>query len=112
MSGQYLSLELAGSGMVLAEALLDAHGGLLLPEGSVLSDASLAALRRRGVAGCSVVADQPENEADAAEALAARAALRARQLERLTHLFRHCGADPAAAALLALLQHYRQQDEA
>lgn len=111
MSGQYLSLELARSGMVLAEALLDAHGGLLLPEGSVLSDASLAALRRRDVAGCSVVADQPESEADNAAAAAARAALRAEQLERLTHLFRHSGDDPAAAALLALLQHYRQQDE-
>jgi hypothetical protein len=92
--------------MVLAEALLDSHGGVLLPTGAVLSDATLASLRRRGVAGCSVLAPQAGDGAEAADP--AQAAARAQQaLQRLQHLFRHSADTDATGQLLRLLSDYR-----
>jgi len=102
-----IPLDLASAGMVLAEALLDAHGSVLLPQGSTLSEASLASLRRRAIASCSVVAAAAA--ADPQQLARARAA----RLERLQRLFRHsdaCDADAdASSALLRLLTAYRGQ---
>ncbi|MYN21115.1 hypothetical protein GTP81_30705, partial [Rugamonas sp. FT107W] len=44
-----IDLQQAAEGMVLAAALLDAHGGVLLPQDATLTAATLASLRRRGV---------------------------------------------------------------
>jgi hypothetical protein len=102
-----IPLELASAGMVLAEALLDAHGAMLLPQGSTLSESSLASLRRRAIASCSVVAAAAA--ADPEQLARARAA----RLERLNRLFRHAAAPDvqadAGAALLRLLVTYREQ---
>ena len=96
-----IALDQACAGMVLAEALLDAHGGLLLPQGSTLSEASLASLRRRAIATCSVLGAV----ADPAQLARARAA----RLARLDQLFRHSGAAEAGATLWRLLITYREQ---
>lgn len=50
-------LELVEPGMVLADAALDAAGHVLLPAGTVLTPAHLAALAERGVARLAVVPD-------------------------------------------------------
>ena len=44
-----ITLDEARPGMVLSDDLLDTLGQTLLPAGSILSDASIASLRRREV---------------------------------------------------------------
>lgn len=106
MSGLRIDLDDAGAGMVLAEALTDGHGTVLLPEGAVLSDSMLASLRRRGVESCTIIApaDGGDGDGGAAEdpALA-----RARALERLQHLLRRSAETDATGQLLQLLATYR-----
>lgn len=104
MSGRRVELDAAAAGMVLAEALLDGHGAVLLPSGATLSGATLASLRRRGVEHCSVL------EEAAAPDPAALARRRQHDVERLARLFRHHGAGDGAdggAELLRLLTAYR-----
>lgn len=101
-------LEQAGEGAVLARALVDEHGAVLLAQGAVLSSASLAALRRRQVGYCWIVADVPDDAMARAQADAARQ----QQLVRLPILFRGTPPGAAGAGLLALLQRYRQGEDA
>lgn len=88
----------ASAGMVLAEELRDAHNTVLLPQGATLTEAILAALRRRGIelvpiAGVREAAD-----------VAARRELK---LKRLDHLFRKCtDVDVASAKLKQQLAAY------
>ncbi|MES2115684.1 MAG: hypothetical protein V4578_11065 [Pseudomonadota bacterium] len=113
-AGQHIALAQAAPGMVLAADLLDGHGAVLLPRGAALTDASLASLRRRGVAHCTVEPAAPADAAVDAEADAAARAERARQREqqlaRLQHLFRHCAGHEANATLLQLLTDYRNRE--
>jgi hypothetical protein len=99
-----LDLDQAQPGMVLAAPLLDAHGGMLLPHGSALTTATLAALRRRGVERCVV---QVEAEAVDPAELARERELR---VARLTRLFRHQAEREGGAALLQLLTDYRNRN--
>src|ERR1700741_3943269 len=92
----------AGEGMVLAEALSDAGGRVLLPSGATLSASSLQGLIRRGIEQLVVVGD--DDPADSA----AREAERVRKLERLSYLFRSSAGVGATDALIALLTHYRE----
>lgn len=101
---QRVELELARAGMVLAGALLDANGSVLLPDGATLTEANLASLRRRGVEACTVVLAAGES----AEDPAARAARLARQQQRLARLFRRSAATEATPQLLQLLSTYRE----
>ncbi|OBV40763.1 hypothetical protein [Janthinobacterium psychrotolerans] len=102
-------LEQAREGAILSRALRDASGTVLLAQGAVLTAASLAALRRRGVKDCWIVAAPPH---DGAAEQAQLEAMRQRQLARLAVLFRATPADAPGAGLLALLQRYRQGDGA
>lgn len=97
-------LQQAQEGAVLSRPLNDASGTVLLAQGAVLTVASLAALRRRGVEHCWIVDLALDDGADQAHA----AATRQRQLERLSILFRATPPEAAGAGLLALLQRYRQ----
>ena len=101
-----LSLQQVQEGAILARALSDASGTVLLAQGAVLTAASLAALRRRGVESCWIAAAPVSDAAELAHAAAARQ----RQLERLAILFRGTPRDAAGAGLLALMQRYRQGD--
>ncbi|MEG2033355.1 MAG: hypothetical protein RR376_22110 [Janthinobacterium sp.] len=109
-AGRDIALDAAQEGMVLAQALTDAGGAVLLAQGATLTAGNLAALRRRGVEQCRIVADAEDAPPDpAAQEQAARA--RAHRLERLQLLFRATPPDSAGAELLALLQRYRQDGE-
>ena len=101
-----IGLDQAAAGMTLAAALLDAHGGVLLPRDAALTDATLASLRRRGIERCVVWAEvEAESPADAA----AREREQERQLQRLDRLFRHSG-DDARPELMQLLADYRSRE--
>jgi len=103
-SGREISMEQAQEGMVLAQALSDASGAVLLAQGATLTAASLTALRRRNVERCHVVMEAVLDPAAQAHAEQERV----RRLERLAVLFRATPPDSAGAELLALLQRYRQ----
>lgn len=96
--GREIPLELAEAGMVLAAPLCDGHGAVLLPEGAVLAEGTLAALRRRGVPSCVVAGADEAPAPPSPEELERRA-------ERLRHLFRHGGGE-----LQRLLTLYRSQE--
>lgn len=95
-----ISLDQAVAGMTLAVALCDAAGAVLLPQDATLTDATLAALRRRGLMRCVVWSDA--GGADPAELARARAL----RLARLDHLFRHARDSEGGAMLLARLRAY------
>ncbi len=97
-----IGLEQAVEGMTLADALLDAHGGVLLPQDATLTTATLASLRRRGIERCVVW-----SEAEAPDP-AALARARALQLGRLARLFRHSADSDGGAVLLERLSAYRE----
>ncbi|MDQ1921036.1 hypothetical protein [Massilia pseudoviolaceinigra] len=87
-----IDIDDASEGMVLAQDLRDAGGGVLLPAGATLSASSLASLRRRGIEQVQVVGAAPPVDE------AAVRAERERQCARLEHLFRRClPAAPASA---------------
>ncbi|MES2534901.1 MAG: hypothetical protein V4632_03420 [Pseudomonadota bacterium] len=94
-----LDLEDVAPGMTLAEPVLDGLGGVLLPRGTVLSDAMLVSVRRRGIDHL-VVLDDSVSEAELAEQ-------RERMRQRLTLLFRRCGDQGASALLLTSIMQYR-----
>lgn len=96
-----LPLGEARPGARLAAAVLGADGQVLMTAGSVLSEASLQGLARRGIA--TVVVDVQRDEA---ELNAARETLH----QRLDHLFRRCdteAADDAAQMLHRAVLAYR-----
>ncbi|MGK5023828.1 hypothetical protein [Janthinobacterium sp. RB2R34] len=91
-------------GAMLSRAILDASGMVLLAQGAALTAGSLAALRRRGVEACWIVAAPLNDAGDQEHAAAARQ----HQLARLSIVFRATPPDAPGAGLLALLQRYRQ----
>jgi hypothetical protein len=60
MTGNYHQLTLAEvrPGMVLSDVLLDVQGHVLLPQGTVLTEAMLALMPRHGIAVLPIVKDQ------------------------------------------------------
>lgn len=83
-SYQHLPLAQVQPGMVLASELLDSHGKVLLPEGTVLTAAMLAAMPRRGVD----ILPINREDLNTVERNAEEAARQAR-IARLAVLFRH-----------------------
>ncbi len=82
-------------GMVLADVLLDEHGHVLLAQGAVLSEATIASLARHGVAAVPVARafplDQPSVES---------------VQQRLDHLFRRNDRDDHGDWATGLLRGY------
>lgn len=101
MSSQYKQIDLddAVAGMTLADAVLDGHGDVLLPRGTVLADTTLKSLNRRGVEKLVVVNDDI-SEADLA-------AEREHLQQRLDRLFRKSAKEGASESLLQHVTHYR-----
>lgn len=97
-----LDLDDVSAGMTLSDTLLDAHGGVLLPGGTVLTDANLTSLRRRGVETLLVINDDV-SEADLVIE-------RERLQQRLDRLFRKCTGDGAPNLLLPHITRYRMGD--
>ena len=103
---RYLRLDLddAVAGMVLSEDILYGHGDVLLPKNTVLTDALLTSLRRRGIDSIQVVNDAI-SEADLL-------AERERVQQRLAYLFRKCSTNRACGVLLQWVTEYRLGDTA
>jgi len=68
MTGNYHQLTLAEvrPGMVLSDVLLDVQGHVLLPQGTVLTDAMLALMPRHGIAVLPIAKDKVTPEMVAA----------------------------------------------
>lgn len=98
MSSAYKLTELghARAGMVLGADLLDRQGQLLLPAGAALTENSLAALARHGVAML------PIRQEQSAAAPVDVAALQA----RIDHLFRKNDPDDSADWATGILRRY------
>jgi hypothetical protein len=92
-SYQHLPLDQVEPGMVLSDELLDVQGHVLLPQGTVLTDATIALMPRHGITMLPIAITAEPTE----EELAAR---RARHLERLAHLFRKIDLDSDWATAL------------
>ncbi len=97
--GVKMPIEQVRPGMCLGEALRDANGVVLLPEGTVLGESHLASCLRRGVAW--VVVTPPDGE-DAPDETAWREAVAA----RLARLFRHGGDGEADRVLYQAIFEY------
>jgi hypothetical protein len=98
MNSAYKLTELAQAraGMVVGADLLDPHGQLLLPEGAVLTDVSIASLGRHGVAML------PIRQAAEAAAGPDAGAVQA----RVDHLFRKNDPDDSADWATGILRRY------
>lgn len=86
-----ITLDEAGPGMTLSDDLLDEHGQILLPAGAVLTETSIAGLRRREVDTVPIQGDEIA-EVDAASV--------ERHRIRLAHLFRNHREDDLATEIL------------
>ncbi|SFD63959.1 hypothetical protein [Massilia yuzhufengensis] len=97
MSDTYELLPLAHlfPGMVLADALLDAHGHVLLAEGAVLSEATILSLARHGISAAPISRAVPLATPEPATIQA-----------RLDHLFRHNDRDDHGDWATGLLRRY------
>ena len=93
------------SGMVVAQAVLDDTGRVLIPAGLELSDNSIASLVRRDIESVMV---ELVMEEDPAELEARR--LRAKQ--QLDQLFRNAGNAPETRALYQAILDYRTEQGA
>lgn len=90
------------AGMILSNDLLDTHGGLILGQGAIVTEAILLALQRRGIKALSVASEEsvpPDREAEME-----------RQRQRLAKLFRRCGDSHADNLLLRYVTQHRLKD--
>ena len=103
MTGNYHQLALAQvrPGMVLSDVLLDVQGHVLLPQGTVLTEAMLALMPRHGIAMLPIQAPPPSPEVVAAQ--------QAADSERLAYLFRKLDPDDPEDAATTLLRNYVTQ---
>lgn len=89
-------------GMVVAEAVVDESGRVLIPAGVALSESTIASLVRRDLPALKI---EREVAADPAEIEAYRLSL----LQRMEHLFRHAGQGEPARALYQTIIDYRME---
>lgn len=99
VNGKLLPLNEVLPGMVVSDDLLDARGGLILGQGTGVTEAILLSLQRRGIEVLSIVAERGLDIDREAEM--------ARQKERLAKLFRRCGDGAADKMLLQYVTQYR-----
>lgn len=86
-------------GQEVAAAVLDAGGRVLLPAGTILSEAAIASLGRREIAAIAVVVEVEEDPA-------ATAARRERVIREVDQVFRRAGEGAATRAMYeAILAH-------
>lgn len=94
-----LALNSVTPGMVLSDDLLDDQGKILLPNGTLLTEAILASLARHNIAIIPILCEALSPVDEAAE-------LRRHQA-RLARLFRKHAGDEATELMLQYVTHYR-----
>jgi hypothetical protein len=110
MSASYHHLAVADvqPGMVLSDELLDPQGKVLLPQGTVLTEAMIALMPRHGITALPILQAAPSPQQLAIEQEALR--------QRIAYLFRRPptddAADWAAHALRQLVTDFRIGKEA
>jgi len=96
---QHLPLGQVEAGMVLSDELLDAHGHVLLPQGTVLTESMLALMPRHGIESLPIATAQQPSAAE-------QAARQEQQLERIARLFRRNDPDSDSDWATALLRRF------
>lgn len=96
---QQLELDKVSAGMVLSDDLLDSQGKILLPQGTTLTDATLASLHRHNVEILPILCEALSEDDAAAE--------HERYLARLAVLFRKHADDEATALMLQYVTNFR-----
>lgn len=89
-------------GMVVAEAVVDDSGRMLIPGGAVLTENTIASLVRREIPSVKVEKDVAEDPAERESHLHAL-------LERLDHLFRHAGDSDLMRSFRQAIVDYRME---
>lgn len=97
-SYQHLALAQVQAGMILSDELLDVQGHVLLPQGTVLTEAMIALMPRHGIATLPVLSSEASAEEQAAGL--------ERHHERLAQLFRKNDPDSDADWATGLLRRY------
>jgi hypothetical protein len=100
MTGNYHQLTLAEvrPGMVLSDELLDVQGHVLLPQGTVLTEAMLALMPRHGIAVLPIAKEEVTPEIIAATLQ--------HHATRIAHLFRNNDADSDSDWATATLRRF------
>ena len=103
-TSQILPLASLQPGMLLAEAIRDRLGNVMLTAGTALTESHLAALRQRGIASVMVVPERvPPSDEDIA-------AMRKSIEARLRHIFRKTLDCPGNRKLFETLLAYRMEN--
>ncbi|WP_157137921.1 hypothetical protein [Herbaspirillum lusitanum] len=95
-----IPLDDAAPGMTLAQAVFDEGGVCLMASGSVLTDKSIQALKKRGMHAVQIVAPPSDEKKEA---------LLAASLARLDELFMHSKDNLPNLNLLECLRRYRRE---
>lgn len=103
-NGQILPLDGIQPGMILAEAVRDRLGNIMLTEGTSLTEVHLAALRQRGIASALIVPEREPPTTEETEAF--RKAIEA----RLQQIFRKTLDLPASRRLYEVVLQYRLEN--
>jgi hypothetical protein len=100
MAGNYHQLALAEvrPGMALSDVLLDVQGNVLLPQGTVLTEAMLALMPRHGIAVLPIIAEEVSPEQVAA--------VLDHHQARIAHLFRKNDPDSHSDWATATLRRF------
>ncbi|KQV91002.1 hypothetical protein ASD15_02810 [Massilia sp. Root351] len=96
---QHLPVGQVEAGMILSDELLDAHGKVLLPQGTVLTESMLALMARHGIEALPIATVQQPSEAE-------QAAGRQQQLARIGQLFHKNDPDSDSDWATALLRRF------
>jgi hypothetical protein len=101
MTASYHQLPLAQvqAGMVLSDELLDLQGHVLLPQGTVLTEAMLALMPRHGIEVLPIASDTAVSDADLQATLQ-------HHDERIAHLFRKNDPDSDSDWATGLLRRF------
>lgn len=97
-SYQHLALAQVQAGMILSDELLDVQGHVLLPQGTVLTEAMIALMPRHGIAVLPVMSEGPSE--------AEQAAGREQYGDRINQLFRKNDPDSDADWATGLLRRF------
>lgn len=100
-----LPLDQAKPGMVLAEAVCQKDGGILLPCAVELGESHLASLLKRGIKEITIIAQQTEE--DSATTLANREAMQEAARLQVQHLFRKSEMNATTEALMRTVLEFR-----